>query len=157
MATARPARAADAPTLARMLHDFNTEFGDPSPGVDVLTRRVGDFIARGVKSYLLGAEGDDSEPVGFAQFGFNPTIWSDRPIAHLDELYVAPDRRGHGVGRALIEAFLTLARERGAAGAEVVTGEDDTAARGLYERFGFANAIEGPDNSRSLFYELDLG
>jgi hypothetical protein len=41
-------------------------------------------------------------------------------------------------------------------GVEVVTGEDDTAARGLYESFGFRNEIEGEHNSRSLFYELEL-
>lgn len=146
----------DAPTLARMLHDFNTEFGDPSPGVEVLSRRVAEFIAGDVKAYLLGAEGGGDDPVGFAQISFNPTIWSDRPLAHLDELYVVPSVRGHGVGRALLEALIALARERGAVGAEVVTGEDDTAARALYERFGFLNETEGPANSRSLFYELDL-
>ena len=156
MATARLAVESDAPSLARMLHDFNTEYGDPSPGVEVLSGRVAEFITGDVKRYLLGAEGEGGDPVGFAQISFNPTIWSDRPIAHLDELYVVPERRGHGVGRALMEATLALARERGAAGAEVVTGEDDTAARGLYERFGFANEIDGPADSRSLFYELGL-
>ena len=156
MATARPAAAPDSPILARMLHDFNTEFGDPSPGVEVLSGRVAKFIAADVKAYLLGAEQAGGEPVGFAQISFNPTIWSERPIAHLDELYVVPACRGRGVGRALMEAFVALAREHGAPRAEVVTGEDDSAARALYERFGFANEVEGPDNSRSLFYELDL-
>ncbi len=156
MAPARHATASDSPTLARMLHDFNTEFGDPSPGVEVLSERVAEFIAAGVKSYLLGTEAADSEPAGFAQFGFNPTIWSERPLCHLDELYVVPASRGRGVGRALVEAMLALARERGAAGAELITGEDDTAARALYEALGFVNETEGPANSRALFYELSL-
>ena len=55
-----------------------------------------------------------------------------------------------------MEAVLTLARERGTAGIEVVTGEDDAAARALYESVGFENAIEGEHNSRSLFYELEF-
>ena len=38
----------------------------------------------------------------------------------------------------------------------MVTGEDDLAARALYESFGFANQIEGPGNARSLFYEREL-
>ena len=55
-----------------------------------------------------------------------------------------------------MEAVLALARERGAAGMEVITGEDDRAARALYESCGFENEIEGEENSRSLFYELNF-
>ncbi|MGK2954821.1 MAG: hypothetical protein ACSLFI_03995 [Solirubrobacterales bacterium] len=42
----------------------------------------------------------------------------------------------------------------GAAGIELVTGEDDTGARALYEKFGFRNETEGTQNARSLFYEI---
>ncbi|MEA2391980.1 MAG: hypothetical protein QOK31_2089 [Solirubrobacteraceae bacterium] len=55
-----------------------------------------------------------------------------------------------------MNAVLGLARERGAAGMEVVTGEDDTAARALYESSGFSNEIEGEQNARALFYELNF-
>lgn len=148
----RPAIADDAPLLARMLHDFNTEFSEPSPGIEVLTRRVAAFIADGRMTYLLGGDGPD----GFAQVSFKPSIWADEPVGYLEELYVAPDMRGQGIGRAIMNAVLELAHERGAAGMEVVTGEDDTAARGLYESLGFANEIEGEENARSLFYELNF-
>ena len=150
--TARLATTDDAPLLARMLHDFNSEFEDHTPGVDVLEPRVRAYIEGGVKTYLLGGEGPD----GFAQVDFVPTIWADSPIAHLDELYVVPDRRGHGIGRAIMEAIVDLARERGLPGLEVVTGEDDAEARALYESVGFVNEIEGAQNARSLFYELDF-
>lgn len=148
----REAGEADAPLLARMLHAFNREFGDPSPGVSVLERRVQTLVASGERSYLLAGDGPD----GFAQIAFHASVWSEGPVAHLDELYVVPAKRGGGVGRALMEAVLALARERGAAGVEVVTGEDDLAARSLYESCGFANEIEGKAKSRSLFYELDF-
>lgn len=142
----------DAALIARFLHDFNTEYSEPSPGVEVLARRVAAFIENGAMTYLLGGEGPD----GFAQVSFRPSVWADEPVGYLEELYVIPAMRGQGIGRALMEAVLALARERGAAGMEVVTGEDDTAARALYESFGFVNEIEGPENSRSLFYELDF-
>ena len=148
---ARPATAADAPRLAQMLDDFNREFGDPTPGTAVLARRVQAFIEDGRKVYLLG-EGDQ----GFAQVSFNPSVWSDEPVGLLEELYVVPERRGEGIGRDIMEAVLALARERGAAGMEVITGEDDRAARALYESCGFENEIEGEENSRSLFYELNF-
>jgi ribosomal protein S18 acetylase RimI-like enzyme len=135
-----------------MLHDFNREFDEPTPAPAVLEPRVGAFIAADTKAYLVGGDGPD----GFAQVTFIPTIWAEGPVAHLDELYVKPERRGQGLGRALMDGLLELARQRGAAGLEVVTGEDDVAARGLYESFGFANQIEGPDNARSLFYEREM-
>ena len=152
---APPVRAAavgDAPLLARMLHDFNTEFSEPSPGVEVLTGRVLAFIESGEMAYLLGGEGPD----GFAQVSFRPTVWADAPVGYLEELYVVPERRGEGIGRALMSAVLELARERDAAGMEVVTGEDDTAARCLYESVGFDNRIEGEERARALFYELNF-
>jgi GNAT superfamily N-acetyltransferase len=135
-----------------MLHDFNEEFGDPSPGPEILEPRVRRFIDEGVKVFLLAGSGPDA----FAQLDFIASIWADGSVGHLDELYVVPGRRGNGLGTELMEATLALARERGAAGMEVVTGEDDTVARHLYERFGFSNEIEGEDNARSLFYELDF-
>ena len=148
----RRANSGDASLIARMLHDFNTEFAEPSPGTDVLTRRVLAFIESGAMTYLLGGAGPD----GFAQVSFRPSVWADEPVGYLEELYVVPDRRGEGIGRAIMNAVLGLARERGAAGMEVVTGEDDTAARALYESVGFANEIEGEENARSLFYEMNF-
>lgn len=152
MVPVRQATPTDAPLLARMLHDFNTEFEDPSPGIDVLSDRVAEFIANETKVYLLGGDGPD----GFAQVDFIRSVWSEGPVAHLDELYVVPERRGRGTGKALMAAMLEIAEARGAAGAEVVTGEDDTAARGLYESFGFENEVEGPQSTPALFYELNF-
>lgn len=156
MAIAWQATAAEAPILARMLDDFNVEFEDPSPGVAVLEPRVARLIAEGVKEYFLAAVDDDPEPIGFVQLSFIRSVWKEEPIAHVDELYVVPASRGRGAGRALMEAVVARARERRAPGIEVVTGEDDTEARRLYESCGFVNEIEGPDNARALFYELDL-
>jgi GNAT superfamily N-acetyltransferase len=146
------ATSQDAPLIAGMLHDFNTEFSEPTPGTDVLSRRVLAFIESGAMTYLLGGSGPD----GFAQVSFRPSVWADEPVGYLEELYVVPGRRGEGVGREIMNAVLGLARERGAAGMEVVTGEDDTAARSLYESLGFANEIEGEENARALFYELNF-
>ena len=148
----RPASPDDSAALAGMLDAFNREFGEPTPGPDVLEKRVRRFISRSVKEYLLVGGGPD----GFAQISFNPSVWTEGPIGLIEELYVVPDLRGQGRGRTLMEAIVELARGRGASGLEVITGEDDTGARRLYEAFGFSNEIEGEENSRSLFYEREL-
>lgn len=153
--TVRFAKPGDAALLARMLDDFNREFYETTPGTEVLSRRVLAFIENGEMVYLLGGLEPD-EATGFAQVSFRPSVWADEPVCYLEELYVVPDRRGRGIGRAIMNAVLDLAHERGAMGMEVVTGEDDTAARALYESLGFENEIEGEHNARSLFYELNF-
>jgi ribosomal protein S18 acetylase RimI-like enzyme len=148
----RRADATDAALAARMLHDFNTEFGEPTPGVEELGGYVGDLIERGEATVLLGGEGPD----GIAVMRLRTAIWTGRPEAHLQELYVAPARRGNGIGRALLEATMAAAREAGATGIDLNTGETDTAARALYASAGFTNREGSPDGPSMLFYEREF-
>ena len=145
----------DAGQIAGLLHEFNLEFGEASPGVGFLEPRVRAFVESGAKRFLVAC-GPAGEPDGFAQVEFRSSVWFEGPVALLEELYVVPDRRGNGLGRELMDAVLSLAREQGAEMVEVITGEDDTAARGLYESTGFRNRIEGEQNTSALYYELEL-
>ena len=92
-------------------------------------------------------------PDGLAVMRFRPAIWSQALEAYLAELYVVPDRRGQGLGRALMEAAIELARERGADYMDLGTGEDDVAARALYESLGFDNRGGKPGGPVNYFYE----
>lgn len=148
----RRAQVADAPDVARLLHDFNTEFSDPTPGAGVLAQRIGQLLEEGEVTALLGGEGPD----GFALFRLRPSLWADGLEAHLEELYVAPSRRGEGTGRALLEETLRAARQAGAIRVDLCTGETDTAARALYESCGFTNHEGGPGDPVMLYYERDL-
>ncbi len=67
-----------------------------------------------------------------------------------------PERRGRGLGRALLEAALQHARERGAVHIDLGTSEDDVAARALYESVGFTNREGGADGRRMLYDEREL-
>ena len=148
----RRAEVVDAPEVARLLHGFNTEFGDPTPGVAVLSERAARLLAEGEITVLLGGEGPD----GIAVIRLRPALWNEGLDAHLEELYVAPDLRGHGIGRALLEGAMDAAREAGAVRIDLGTSVDDTAAIGLYESSGFTNREGEPDGPRMLFYERDL-
>ena len=151
-ATVRRADSGDAPEVARLLHDFNTEYSDPTPGVAVLTERTRRLLESGEIVVFLGGDGPD----GIAVLRLRPSFWTGAPDAYLEELYVAPPLRRKGIGRALLEAVLAAAREAGAARIDLGTSEDDTAALALYESFGFTNREGGPDGPRMLFYERDL-
>jgi hypothetical protein len=51
---------------------------------------------------------------------------------------------------------MATAREAGAVGIDLNTGETDTEARGLYESAGFTNREGSPDGPSMLFYEREL-
>jgi ribosomal protein S18 acetylase RimI-like enzyme len=148
----RLASAADAPAFGRLLHAFNVEFGEPTPTADVFAERAAPLIESGEVTVLLGGDAPD----GFAELRLRPSLYTGALDAYLEELYVVPERRGHGLGRALLEAAMEHARERGAAHIDLGTSEDDVAARALYESAGFTNREGGPDGPSMLYYERDL-
>jgi GNAT superfamily N-acetyltransferase len=148
----RRASAGDAEAIARLLHDFNCEFGDPTPGPAILAERLRRLLAEGEVTILLAG----AEPQGVAVMRFRPSFWTGALDCYLEELYVVPERRGHGLGKALMEAAIDVARSEGAAQMDLGTGEDDVAARALYERLGFSNREGRPDGPLNYFYEREL-
>ena len=152
VALVRRAGLGDARDVARLLHDFNTEFDDPTPGLEALTARIHQLLSEGEITVLLGGEGPD----GLALVRLRPSLWGASLDAYLEELFVAPPQRGKGIGRALLEAAIGAAREAGAGRMELGTSEDDIAARALYESCGFTDREGGPGGPQMLFYERDF-
>jgi ribosomal protein S18 acetylase RimI-like enzyme len=152
LADVRVAGPEDAEAIGRLLHDFNEEYEDVTPGPAVIAERVAALMRSGDTAVLLVGDGPD----GLALLRFRPSLWIERLECYLAELYVVPDLRGQGRGRALMDAALAFARERGAGYMELNTGEDDLAARALYERLGFSNREGKPDGASQLYYELEL-
>jgi GNAT superfamily N-acetyltransferase len=142
----------DAERIAQLLHDFNTEYDDPTPGPRDLARRIRQLLEAGEISVLLAG----AEAQGLALLRFRPSLWKEALDCYLEELYVVPDLRGQGIGRALMEAAIELARIQGAYYMYVGTSEDDMAARALYESFGFSNRGGEPDGPIEYFYEREL-
>jgi ribosomal protein S18 acetylase RimI-like enzyme len=151
-AAVRVADATDAAAIGRLLDAFNREFGDPTPGPQVLAQRMTRLLAGGDTTVLLiGAD-----PDGLAVLRFRQAIWSDALECYLAELYVVPELRGGGLGRAMMHAAMDVARERGADYMDLGTSEADVAARSLYESLGFSNREGRPDGPINYFYEREL-
>src|SRR6266508_148279 len=148
----RLASAANAPAIGKLLYAFNVEFGEETPAAEVIAHRAAPPIESGELSVLFAGHGPD----GFASLRFRPSLYTGALDAYLEELYVVPQRRGQGLGRALLEAAMEHAMKRGAAHIDLGTSEDDVAARALYESAGFTNREGGPEGSRMLYYERDL-
>ena len=148
----RGATEADAEDVARLLRRFNAEYDDPAPSLLDLTGRIAELLAEGDTTILLAGDG----PGGLALLRFRTALWTPGLECYLAELYVVPERRGDGLGRALLDAAIADARARGADTMDLGTSETDTVARHLYERCGFVNREHPPDGPLMYVYERDL-
>jgi GNAT superfamily N-acetyltransferase len=108
----RPARIEDVPIILELIRDLATYERAPNEVtateeqlVEVL------FGEKPVAEVLLAFEG--KSPVGFAVFFYNFSTWLGRPGLYLEDLFVKPEKRGKGYGRALLVDLAKIARDRG--------------------------------------------
>src|SRR5215469_6232818 len=78
----------------------------------------------------------DAEAVGFALFFHNFSTFRGKPGIYLEDLYVRPAARGHGVGRQLLTWLARLALERGCARLEWAVLDWNEPAIGFYHSLG---------------------
>ncbi|TAN31610.1 GNAT family N-acetyltransferase [bacterium] len=79
---------------------------------------------------------DDGRPIGFALFFHTFSTFLALPGIHLEDLFVVPEHRGQGVGRALLMHLAHVAVERGCGRLEWSVLDWNTEAIGFYERLG---------------------
>jgi GNAT superfamily N-acetyltransferase len=107
----RPARVEDVPVILELIRELATYERAPDEVtateeqlVDVL------FGERSAAEVLLAFEG--KSPIGFAVFFHNFSTWLGRPGLYLEDLFVKPEKRGKGYGRALLVDLAKIARDR---------------------------------------------
>jgi GNAT superfamily N-acetyltransferase len=72
--------------------------------------------------------------LGIVHYLFHPVTWAAGPRCYLEDLFTAPEARGRGVGRALIEAVYAAADARGADQVYWLTQTSNSTARRLYDQ-----------------------
>ncbi|QHI97076.1 GNAT family N-acetyltransferase [Xylophilus rhododendri] len=73
-------------------------------------------------------------PIGLVHHIFHRSTWTDGPYCYLQDLFVAPELRGQGTGRQLIEHVYEQARMAGASRVYWLTHETNQDAMKLYDR-----------------------
>jgi GNAT superfamily N-acetyltransferase len=108
----RPATPADVPIIAQLIRDL-AEYEKLAHAVTFDERSLHEhlFGARSYADVLLAEQGGDV--VGFALFFHNFSTFRGQPGIYLEDLFVKPECRGHGHGKALLKALAKLAVERG--------------------------------------------
>src|SRR5262245_49007622 len=78
----------------------------------------------------------DGEAVGFALYFFTFSTFLARPTLYLEDLFVVPEERGKGAGRALLSALARVALRKGCGRMEWAVLDWNTPSIGFYERLG---------------------
>ena len=78
---------------------------------------------------------NEGKLVGFAHHHTHLTTWDVRPVAYLEDLFVSPDARGLGVGRALIDDLVALGKIKDWASVYWITADDNLTAQKLYDSY----------------------
>ncbi len=112
---------------------YETEL--PETVYDTTFARLLDGSGDGPRGLLAERGG---RAVGLVHYLFHAHCWRPEGICYLQDLFAAPEARGTGVGRALIEAVYAAADARGVPGVYWLTQEFNTTARQLYDRIGAA-------------------
>jgi GNAT superfamily N-acetyltransferase len=135
MLNIRAATPADAETVAGLVRDL----ADYEKLLDEARATPEDF-RRELESespviHVLIAEWD-GQPAGFALYFFNFSTFVGRPGLYLEDLFVRPALRSHGIGRALLRALARVARERGCGRMEWAVLDWNEPALRFYQSLG---------------------
>ncbi len=131
----RPATEEDVPLLLRFIKEL-AEYEKLSHEVTATEEVLRDslFGGRRVAEALLAHH--EGEPAGFALFFHNFSTFLGLPGIYLEDLYVRPEYRGSGIGRALLVRLAKLAKERGCGRLEWWVLDWNEPSIGFYKSLG---------------------
>jgi GNAT superfamily N-acetyltransferase len=118
------------------------------PGDEAAAAGVARLLDDEETEFLLAAA-DEAGAVGVCQLRYRYGIWYDAPDCWLEDLFVLQDARRLGVGRALADAALERARERGCRRIQLDVNEANPEALALYSSLGF-DPVQDPPGGNLL-------
>src|SRR3954454_16379523 len=131
----RTTTEADVPFILSLIRELATY--ERAPDAVVATES-------GLREVLFGAKPsaeafvrvEEGEPIGFVVYFHKFSTWLGRPGLYLEDLFVRPDRRGKGYGRALLERLAQIAQERGCGRMEWAVLDWNEPAIQFYRKLG---------------------
>lgn len=131
----RPARVEDVPLIlsfVRKLAEYEKLVYQVTATEEALRAHL--FGREKRAEAVIAFSGD--VPAGFAVFFHNFSTYAGRPGIYLEDLFVDPEHRGKGLGKALLTYLRTLAQERGCAWVQWAVLDWNQPAIDFYKRLG---------------------
>lgn len=133
--TIRPATPDDAELILRFITELAIyEKAEHEVKTDAAGIRDSLFAERATAHGLICEH--QGRPIGYAVYFFNYSTWLGKHGLYLEDLYVSPDARGLGAGKALLRHLAQLAVARGCGRFEWSVLDWNTPAIDFYESFG---------------------
>jgi ribosomal protein S18 acetylase RimI-like enzyme len=156
VATLRPAEPVDVPAILELIHELAAYEREPDAvknTVEALTEQLfGENPA--IFAHVVEDAGTDTDPAdgapriaGFALWFLNYSTWEGTHGIYLEDLYVRPEARGLGYGKALLQELARIAVERGYARVEWSVLKWNEPSIGFYRGLG-ARPMEEWDTFR---------
>ena len=135
MLTLRDACPADAPLILQYIRELAEYERAPEKAVateaDILKHGFGE------KPLIHAVMAEwDGRPAGFALWFFNFSTWEGKPGLYLEDLFVRPEFRGHGIGKALLKRLARIALDQGCSRYQWQVLDWNTPSIEFYEAMG---------------------
>ncbi len=131
----RPATVVDVPVILQLIRDLAAYERAPNEVTATKEQLVGVLFGKKPAAEVLLAF-ENETTVGFAVFFHNFSTWLGRPGLYLEDLFVKPEMRGKGYGRALLVDLARIARERGCGRMEWAVLDWNDPAIQFYRKLG---------------------
>lgn len=106
---------------------------------DEVTAKTWERLIRKQDGFVCRIAETSGKVCGFSLSVLHAGTWTTEPICYLEDLFVAPEQRGHGIGEALIRDLVALAKAKGWSRLYWHTQASNAAARSVYDRFTLAD------------------
>jgi GNAT superfamily N-acetyltransferase len=133
--TIRPLRASDKTEWATLWEAYLAFYKTSLPS-DVYNAAFARLIGDEAQDFHGLIALQDGKAVGLVHYLFHRHLWRVENVCYLQDLFAAPEVRGTGVGRQLIEAVYAAADAQGAPNVYWLTQDDNHTGRQLYDRVG---------------------
>ncbi len=142
MSVIRPATATDVPAILQMIHDLAVYEKEPDAVRNTPEMLTEVLFGETPRAFATMAENAAGEVRGFALWFLNYSTWEGVHGIYLEDLYVKPEARGEGHGKALLQFLAATAVERGYARVEWSVLDWNEPSINFYRSLG-ANPMDG--------------
>jgi GNAT superfamily N-acetyltransferase len=148
-AEVRVAGPEERDAVAALIGGFRDFYEEKTPTDSTIERMVAQLIDDERTDFLLIGE----PAFGLAALRYRPSVWTGADDAWLEDLFVVESERGKGAGRALIEACIERAAERGCKRVQLDANERNEGAIALYESLDFRSRVPHRfEGGRNLYF-----